>query len=253
MGKGPQLKLKEGLRAVTLRIDDPAVSSSIIHTGSLVDVILTADHPDDSTKLTRRLASGMEVVSPPVSDGGVPNSVASVSGKSYIVLAATPEQANRLALAQQMGGTITVTLCAVQDTSGGTRLDSQHVDAMLSRGDFPVGERELLNLPPPPSAPAPPERIIVEQIRGNSIDYVVFTDENVRLSQEEANQRSLPPATASAATAKPAKKCKTCGKVKGKASELTPVPRAAPSPTPAPGGLRDAPAPDPGPLPPTTT
>ena len=39
LGKGPQLKLKEGMRAVTVRIDDPAVSSSIIHTGCLVDVI----------------------------------------------------------------------------------------------------------------------------------------------------------------------------------------------------------------------
>ena len=49
------------------------------------------------TKLTRCLVSGLEVLSPPVSEGGMPNSVTSVSGKSYIVVAATPEQASRLA------------------------------------------------------------------------------------------------------------------------------------------------------------
>ncbi|MEI8373649.1 MAG: Flp pilus assembly protein CpaB [Planctomycetota bacterium] len=241
LGKGPQLKLKEGHRAITLRVDDPAISSSIIRTGCLVDVILTTENPDDSTKLTRRLVSGVEVLSPPVSDGGVPNSVTSVSGKSYLVLSATPEQANRLALAQQMAGTISVTLCAVPDSSDGSRMDSKTVDALLSHGDYQLGERDLLNLPPHPAPPPPPERTIVEQIRGNKIDYVIFTEDNVRLSQEEARQNSLPTGTASAAAPASGKKCKTCGKGngKGKGGESTP------SPTPAPRGFRDTPPPEP--------
>lgn len=240
LGKGPQLKLKEGHRAITVRIDDPAISSSIIRTGCLVDVILTAEHPDDSTKLTRRLVSGVEVLSPPVSDGGLPNSVTLVSGKSYIVLSATPEQANRLALAQQMGGTISVALCAVPDSSDGSRLDSKTVDALLSRGDYPLGERDLLNLPPRPAPPAPPERIVVEQIRGNKIDYVVFTEDNVRLSQEETRQNSLPTGTASAAAPPSGKKCKTCGKGKGSGGGSTPTH----GPTPAPRGFRDVQPPE---------
>ncbi|MEI8373547.1 MAG: RcpC/CpaB family pilus assembly protein [Planctomycetota bacterium] len=90
VGKGPQLKLKEGHRAVTVRIDDPAISGSIIRTGCLVDVILTAENPDDSTKLTRRLVSGVEVLSPPVSDGGMPNSVTSASDTSSTVTQPRP-------------------------------------------------------------------------------------------------------------------------------------------------------------------
>ena len=92
VGKGPQLKLKEGYRAVNLRIDDPAISSNVIQAGCLVDVIFTTDNPDDYSKLTRRLASGLEVLSPPVSEGSVPNSVDHGPGdrglhskKSYIV------------------------------------------------------------------------------------------------------------------------------------------------------------------------
>lgn len=269
LGQGPPLKLKEGYRAVTLRVDDPAVSSSIIRTGSLVDVLLTAENPDDGTKLTRRLVSALEVISPPVSDGGLPNSVTSVSGKSYIVLAATPAEADKLALAQQMGGTISVTLCAVPSTGDGTRLDSKQVDAMLSRGDHAVTERELLGLPPPtppPAPPAPPERIVVEQIRGNKIDYVVFTDDNVRLTQEEARQDSLPQVAASgvAKPAKSGKRCKSCEEAAKKAARekarrqggsSTPTrgvtPDATPGPTPAP--KENEPSPSPEPLPPKTT
>ena len=82
-------------------------------------------------------------------------------------------------------------------------------------GDYQVTERELLNLSPPPQASVPPERIVVEQIRGNKIDYVVFTEDNVRLSQEEARQEALPPGAPVAAStpgAKPAKRCKACEK-----------------------------------------
>ena len=258
--KGPQLKLKEGQRAVSLRVDDPAVSGNIIQTGCLVDVLFTTENPDSASKLTERLASGLEVLSPPVSEGGEPNAVTSISlnpssKKSYIVLAATPEQANRLALAQQMEGTISVTLCAAPDSSDGSRLDSKRVDALLSRGDFQIGERELLNLPPRPAPPAPPERIVVEQIRGNKIDYVVFTEDNIRLTQDEARQKTLPDTgrTIRATSSPTGKKCKNCGKGKAKGDESTPAPGTAPSPTPAPRDSHDAPSPDPVPAPPRTT
>ena len=113
LGTGPEMKLEKGYRAVWLRVDDPAVSNNLIPAGCRVDVVLTAEHPDDSSKLTQRIASRMLVLSPPVSEGGVPNAVTLISGKSYIVLAARPKDANRLELAQQMGGTISVTLCTL--------------------------------------------------------------------------------------------------------------------------------------------
>ena len=164
IGKGPQLKLREGLRAVDLRIDDPAVSSDLIQTGSLVDVIFTTSNPDDGSKLTLRLVSGLEVLSPPVSEGGLPNSVASVAKKSYIRLAVTPEEANRLAQAQQMDGTISLSLCSVPGKGDGTQMDAKKIDALMSRGDFPVDERTLLRLQPRPS----PEPAGKDRRRANS-------------------------------------------------------------------------------------
>ncbi len=88
------------------------------------------------------------MLSPPVSEGGLPNSVATVSTpspaphtaaskKSYIVVAATPDQADRLTLAQQLEGTISVSLCAEPDRSDGGRLDANRIDAMREQGRLP--------------------------------------------------------------------------------------------------------------------
>ena len=263
LGKGPPLKLKEGFRAVTVRIDDPAISSSIIRAGSLVDVIFTTENPDDFSKMTVRLASGVEVLSPPVTEGGLSNSVTSVAKKNYIVLAATPKQANDLAEAQQMDGTISVSLCAAPDSGDGSRLDKKRFDAIFSVGDYRVDERTLLNLPPRPGPPAQPERIVVEQIRGDKINYVVFTGDNERVSQEEARLHTLPAAGGKTAAANPPdKKCKACEEAARKAARerakrqgggLSPVPGPSPNPTPAPRGLPEVAPPESGPAPSRST
>ena len=58
----------------------------------MVDVIFTTENPDNNLKTTQCLATALEVLSPPVSEGSVPNTVTTVAKKSYIVLAATPAQ-----------------------------------------------------------------------------------------------------------------------------------------------------------------
>ncbi len=252
VGKEPQLQLKQGYRAVNLRIDDPAISSSIIQPGCLVDVIFTTDNPDDSSKMTERIVTGIEVLSPPVSEGSMPTSVTAVGKKSYILLAATPDQAKRLAEAQDLDGTISVALCTTPSSKSGDQLDASRVDAILSKDDHAITVRDLLHLPPLPAPPAPPERIVVEQVRGTKIDYVVFTQNDERIDQERARQASLP-ATANATAAKPVKKCKNCNKgIKAQGGPPTPGP--TPMPAPAPQGAPDSPSPEPPPvLPPRTT
>ena len=254
VGKEPQLQLKQGYRAVNLRIDDPAVSSSMLQPGSLIDVILTTENPDNSSKLTERIVSGIEVLSPPVSEGSIPTSVTAVGKKSYVLLAATPDQASRLALAQDVDGTISVALCAPRNSDSGDQLNANRVDAILSKGDYAITVRDLLHLPPLAGPPPPPERIVVEQIRGTKIDYVVFTENDERVEEEKTRQASLP-ASAKAAGAKPAKKCKNCGKgAKAQGGSPTPTPGPTPTPTPAPQGSPDSPSPKPPPvLPPRTT
>ncbi len=87
----------------------------------------------------------------------------------------------------------------------------------VSRGDYPVNERTLLNLPPRPAPPGPPERIVVEEIRGDKISYVVFTGDNVRLAQERAVRDTLPAGSAvGGATAQVKKRCPKCEARRGK-------------------------------------
>ena len=166
----------------------------------------------------------------------MPTSVTAVGKKSYILLAATPDQAKRLAKAQDLDGTISVALCTTPSSKSGDQLDASRVDAILSKDDHAITVRDLLHLPPLPAPPAPPERIVVEQVRGTKIDYVVFTQNDERIDQERARQASLP-ATANATAAKPVKKCKNCNKgIKAQGGPPTPGP--TPMPAPAPQGRR---------------
>jgi len=254
VGKGPELKLKPGFRAVTVRVDDPAISSSVIQAGCLVDVIYTGENPDDGTKLSHCICSALEVLNSPVSEGGQPNSVMAVGGKSYVVLAANAEDATRLAEANKADGAISLTLRAVKSPEH--RPDSTGIDIVPGERDYKVTERDLLNLPPPRSPPPAPERIVVEQIKGNKIDYVVFTGDEVRLTEEEALRSAVPAAAHSptaAAAAPKTKKCKTCGKTKGHSGGA--APSGTPNPTPAPkeSQPQETPLPEPiTPAPPST-
>jgi Flp pilus assembly protein CpaB len=225
VGTGPYFKLKPGFRDVILRVDDPAIVSGMLHAGSYVDVIFTGENPDDQSKVTERLCSGLEVIRPPVTQEGVSNIVTTIKDKNYIHVAATPAQATQLELAQRMEGTISVTLTSPPPDSTAAPVPLEN-EMAASTGNQ-ITERQLLHLPPPPAPPQPPERTVIQEYRGNKVSYVVFNGDDEPVAEEEVRQKSLP-ASAKAAAAPAGKKCKTCGKKKG--SGATPAPTPVPTP-----------------------
>ena len=155
-------------------------------------------------------------------------------------LAVTPAQVKQLQLAQSLSGTISITLSATPG-EGALPMESQGSElAAVSISESPLTERELLHLPPPRTPPAPPERIVIEEIRGNKFGYAVFTQNNERLSEEEVRQASTP-AGSTAAAAPAGKKCKTCGKGNKGHGAASP----GSTPTPAPANPQETPTPAP--------
>ena len=140
-------------------------------------------------------------------------------------------------------GTISVTLCAIPNGDG-DKLDARSGQCHFEQTGKSGHRARFAQTEAASAASAPPERIVVEQIRGRAISYVVFNGDDERLSQEKALQDSLPPAAAAAAAAKPKKECKNCEKGKQRAKPqgggAVPTPGATPSPTPAPGSGRIA-------------
>ncbi len=243
-GKVPQMAddLPPGYRAVTVRVDDAIASNGAILTGSLVDVSLTfdSDHPDIDGTATMSLFRKLKVLAPNPNKEIKDVVFAGPAGKAVLTLAATPEQANRLILAQQYG-TVNVTLCSNNE---------KDVEALAEGNRNLVNKVELLGLPaiPPvilPEPAPPPIRKVVEIYHGADVQQIVFTEQGELLSTEEATgvgaapAAGQPPSPAGTPTKKP-KPCPTCGKKK---AVIHFGPSTAPVPTPADqSGVSAAPA-----------
>ena len=154
-------------RLISLRIDDPTFSPSMLQPNSYIDVSLTIDRSDNGIRTTTRLVHGIQVVAPPVSDEGIPNIVTtSKDGKVSITVSVTSEEAAKLTQAQQSGGLISVSLCPGPPAP--TDLAVNDVDT-----------NNLLHISPPvqPRAQEPPIVNVVEVFRGTQVSYSVFDGE----------------------------------------------------------------------------
>ena len=174
------------------------------------------------------------------------------AGRATLTLAATPEQANKLILAQQYG-TLNVTLCSSKDRDVGALAEGYR--------DLTVNKKDLLGLPeiPPvilPVAALPPIRKVVEIYHGTDVQQIVFNEVGELLSTEEATGAAVEaapaagqPRVAGTATEKPPK-CKSCGGGKKPSINYRPAPTPAPTPAEAPvapagGGNTNLPTPAP--------
>jgi len=222
-GTVPQMadQLPAGYRAVTLKVDDAIASNGAILSGSFVDIDLTfdSDHPEIDGTATVNLLRRLKVLAPSPAKDSKDAVFQGQGGKTNITVAATPEEANRLILAQQYG-TINVTLCSNNDK------DSL---ALADGNRNLINKTDLLGLPPIPPPPAPPVlpvpeppiRKVVEIYHGSQIQQVVFNEAGELLSTEAAGEPEVEPVTANSqpqpnavGPAKTAKKCATCGKKK---------------------------------------
>jgi pilus assembly protein CpaB len=173
-------QLPAGFRAVALRVEDEIASNGAIQPGSFVDVSLTfdSDHPDVDGTATVNLLRHLQVLSPnPVNVNR--DSYGQLAQKDrFITVAATPEQANRLILAQKYG-VINVTLCSSNE---------QDADVLTEGTRHLVNKVDLLGLPPLPLEPVyePPIRRVVEIYRGTNVEQVVFNEAGELLATEFA-------------------------------------------------------------------
>ncbi len=111
-------QIPAGYVAVTLQVGDAIASNGAIQPGSLVNVSLTfdSDHPQVEGMATMSLIRQLTVLTPsPVNANRDQTVVVSPQRLTSLIVAATPEQANKLILAQRYG-TVSVTLCSSKET-----------------------------------------------------------------------------------------------------------------------------------------
>lgn len=228
IGEVPLLsdQLPPGYQAVTLSVDANSALNGMIQPESIVDIVLTvnSDRPEVGGLATLTLVRGVKVLatseqrfkSPDERPGELRN----------ITVAATPEQANKLILAQRYG-TLSVALRSTVDAEAVAKSDNAR---------NLVNTLDLLGLPPlePAVEPVPEEPPVkTAQIwRGGQMVEVSFGAAQIEeaLNATAVAEGREPTETVSDGTQKasPAggkKGCKTCGKKKP--GQPTPAPAPA--------------------------
>lgn len=220
VGEVPMLadQLPPGYRAVTLQVDSDSAINGMIQPESFVDVSLTVKgkHPDLGGLATLTLLRRVQVMA--TSQARFPHPEDPRGRLRNITVAVTPEQANKLILAQQYG-TLSCTL------------RSSLEDEMVVESE---GERDLINpdvllgLNPVPIEPIPETIEKTAQIwRNGSMQEVRFDESQIReaynataVAEGRPVMPSIPIVGSQEHQPTRAKAdCKTCGNKKSKAAQ----------------------------------
>lgn len=175
IGSGLPPTITPGMRAISIRVNEVVGVAGFIMPGSRVDVLVTIEPPNQQGQRaseTRIVTSNVQVLT---AGTRIDQDTAQAEGKpiaaSVVTLLVSPEDAERLALAQNEGR-ITLTLRNPLDTESastpGAKMASllgQQTDnapVVQPKGAPPRAPRVVV---PPPPAPAP-KAYTVEAIRG---------------------------------------------------------------------------------------
>jgi pilus assembly protein CpaB len=166
-GEAPTLAddLPPGYRAVTVSVDAKSALNGMIYPGVYVDISMTVtnDHPQVGGLATLTVIQNVQVLA--TSETRYPITQGRPGELRSVTLAVTPEQSNRLILAQRYG-TLSVTLCSnLGDAIVGIENDGKNL----------VNPFVLLGVDPPGPEPIPViQRKTAEIWRGSQRTKLVF-------------------------------------------------------------------------------
>jgi pilus assembly protein CpaB len=166
-GAGLSAVIPEGMRAISVRVDDVVAVAGFVLPGTMVDVQLTAEAGAASVTNTiledvRVLAANQKVEQ---DKEGKPQAV------SVVTLLVTPEQANKLTMASN-NGRIHLALRNTVDSKL-AEPPPVYMSSLLGTHPQPASEKrpKANKVAPPPSAPPP---LVIEVIRGEKKDTATF-------------------------------------------------------------------------------
>jgi len=194
-GGGLSSTIPEGMRAITLKVNDVSGVAGFVGPGSRVDIILSGSPTSGNIEMAKVILENMQVL------GAGQNVANDANGRPLnvptVTLLATPEQTEVLALAQ-IDGRIQLALRNPLDMveakpnavrrehlfSGGSvapnppaaapRPAARVTTARRTPAPAPVAPPPVAPPPPPPVVAPPPARREVQLIQGNQINKVQF-------------------------------------------------------------------------------
>lgn len=95
------VQVPEGMRAITIQVDNVAGLNGALTPGSFVDILTTLSNGDET--LTKTLLQNIQVISTGGSSGGTATSRSSGGSNGAVTLSVSPKQAEMLTLANSLG------------------------------------------------------------------------------------------------------------------------------------------------------
>ncbi len=162
-GAGLPSMIPQGMRAVSVRVNDVVSVAGFVQPGSRVDVLATGNESSGNERQTTTVLENVLVLA--VGKSLDRNASADAQTAPVITLAVSPDDAQKLALVSQEGR-IQLSLRNPLDTKpegiGATRASSLYPGAPVAAGPKPKVRKVAVKVPPP--APSP---YAVEMIRGS--------------------------------------------------------------------------------------
>jgi pilus assembly protein CpaB len=172
-GAGLPSMIPQGMRAVSVRVNDVVSVAGFVQPGSHVDVLATGNQGGGNERQTTTVLENVLVLA--VGKSLDRNAAADAQTAPVITLAVSPDDAQKLALVSQEGR-IQLSLRNPMDTKkggiGATRTSSLYLgDKPVPTEPKPKVRKVVAKVPAPPPAPYQ-----VEMIRGSKRDETKFED-----------------------------------------------------------------------------
>ncbi len=178
-GAGLSSLIPQGMRAVSVRVNDVVSVAGFVQPGSRVDVMSTSSSGGSGERLTTTVLENVAVIAvgKNLSRASGPEPPATSASASVITLLVSPDDAQKLALASQEGR-IQLALRNPLDTHQGS-VGATRASSLYPGGAAPTPENKpkvhkvAVKTAPPP----PPRPYSVETIRGNKRDEAKFEEQ----------------------------------------------------------------------------
>jgi pilus assembly protein CpaB len=172
-GAGLPSMIPQGMRAVSVRVNDVVSVAGFVQPGTHVDVLSTGNQGGGNERQTTTVLENVLVLA--VGKSLDRNASADAQTAPVITLAVSPDDAQKLALVSSEGR-IQLSLRNPMDTKqggiGATRASSVYLGAAPAAETKPKVRRAAVKAPPP----ATPAHYAVEMIRGSKRDETKFED-----------------------------------------------------------------------------
>lgn len=173
-GGGLSVAIPEGMRAISVRVDDVVSVAGFVVPGTMVDVLVTGPTPNNDS-VTRTMLQDLRVLA--VGQKSEQDREGKPQTYTVVTLLVKPDEAEKLTMASTEGK-IHLALRNIIDTKEVSPAPVNRA-SLFAGAPAPVAAAPKVHRAVPPAAPRPPEPYTIDVIRGDKHESTSFAESQV--------------------------------------------------------------------------